>query len=722
MRKPLVALVLAAVACHASTNVPRSALISCEVEADCPGKGRTCIDGTCRLKTSACVEPVGDRFQLIADGVPCAVSHSADGVCSAGSCQESICGDGIVHAGVEECDTGDANTNPCDGFCTPDCTGFAPPYCGDGTVCADEECDNGPGNSDTPDACRTTCREPFCGDGITDSNEACDDGDTIDENGCSNACTLLPGWGCWNDREPRCNPVVFVDDDATSGGDGRSWATAYRDLESALAQPSSLEVWLAEGTYVPTTIVAPFPRPVGYVVLKDLRLYGGFTGNETLGNRRDWEQHRTVLSGDTNGDDPDDRTDNAYRVMELRGALSTIDTVVLDGVTISGGNADTSGFFTNGGGILVRGFPRFSVRNCEFENNSATGEGGALRQSAGELDLDHVVLRNNTANSGGAVQLGTVAANVRDCSFEENVATVVGSANAGGGAIATTGAKTLVERSTFRNNSANDSVGGALVSSLGSLRVKESRFESNAAAFGGAIHSFPLLAGNDDDLVVVDDSVFINNEAQWDGGAVKLRAGQARLSGCTFIGNVSVRPLGVGGGVFADDNVVSNSVFIGNQAATASAVYIRDGQLIGSTLQGNTTSPALYIDTGTAEGVPLVANNVIWDNPGGSVAFRDMPNPDNDAKPSGIHNCVQGGWMPPGVPAGVGNVDVDPQFDPTVDDNGIGLRLSASSPLIDAGSNTESARYATDAAGNPRFVDGDDDGTVTVDMGAFELP
>ncbi|HOW71410.1 MAG TPA: hypothetical protein PKY77_12475 [Phycisphaerae bacterium] len=33
------------------------------------------------------------------------------------------------------------------------------------------------------------------------------------------------------------NPQVFclVDDDASPGGDGRSWATAYRDLQDTLA-------------------------------------------------------------------------------------------------------------------------------------------------------------------------------------------------------------------------------------------------------------------------------------------------------------------------------------------------------------------------------------------------------------------------------------------------------------------------------------------------------
>ena len=51
------------------------------------------------------------------------------------------------------------------------------PFCGNGRLDPDEECDSGASNSDTaPGACRTTCRRAACGDGVTDPGEACDDG------------------------------------------------------------------------------------------------------------------------------------------------------------------------------------------------------------------------------------------------------------------------------------------------------------------------------------------------------------------------------------------------------------------------------------------------------------------------------------------------------------------------------------------------------------------
>ncbi|MGD8969736.1 MAG: hypothetical protein PVI07_19700, partial [Anaerolineae bacterium] len=51
------------------------------------------------------------------------------------------------------------------------------------------------------------------------------------------------------------NPVIYVDADATTGGDGQSWSTAYRYLQDALDEANSgggsYEIWVAEGVYYP---------------------------------------------------------------------------------------------------------------------------------------------------------------------------------------------------------------------------------------------------------------------------------------------------------------------------------------------------------------------------------------------------------------------------------------------------------------------------------------
>ena len=43
---------------------------------------------------------------------------------------------------------------------------------------------------------------------------------------------------------------IFVDIDATLGGNGSSWATAFDDLQTALATATNGdELWVAEGIY-----------------------------------------------------------------------------------------------------------------------------------------------------------------------------------------------------------------------------------------------------------------------------------------------------------------------------------------------------------------------------------------------------------------------------------------------------------------------------------------
>ncbi|TNF37664.1 MAG: hypothetical protein EP329_02560 [Deltaproteobacteria bacterium] len=92
--------------------------------------------------------------------------------------QSQLCASGVI------CPYG----KRCNDF-TGSCVGPDEGICGDELVEADEECDDGPGNSDTTaDACRTSCRAAGCGDGWIDSGEVCDDGNREDGDGCASDC------------------------------------------------------------------------------------------------------------------------------------------------------------------------------------------------------------------------------------------------------------------------------------------------------------------------------------------------------------------------------------------------------------------------------------------------------------------------------------------------------------------------------------------------------
>jgi len=92
--------------------------------------------------------------------------------------------------------------------------------CGDGVVSAHEQCDDGPGNADVPDACRTYCQMPACGDQIVDKGEECDTGPTGDGI-CTADCKLV--------KPPSLGGCC-----SASRGAGGSWVLAVAVLGLAL--------------------------------------------------------------------------------------------------------------------------------------------------------------------------------------------------------------------------------------------------------------------------------------------------------------------------------------------------------------------------------------------------------------------------------------------------------------------------------------------------------
>ena len=173
--------------------------------------------------------------------------------------------------------------------------------------------------------------------------------------------------------------IRYVDDDASTNGDGLSWDTAYKYLQDALFEaegdPTTTRIRVAGGTYWPDLgeggQVTEGDRGATFQLSDGLELNGGYRGcpeGDCLGgdpDERDIALYETILSGDLNGDDQPDwvnRGDNSYHVVTGNG---TDNTAVLDGFTIAGGNA-TGPFPRNSGGgmISVSGSPAVRSRIC----------------------------------------------------------------------------------------------------------------------------------------------------------------------------------------------------------------------------------------------------------------------------------------------------------------------------------------------------------------------
>lgn len=230
--------------------------------------------------------------------------------------------------------------------------------------------------------------------------------------------TINPARPAYNVRR------IYVSPQGAGTFDGSSWANAAKgsDLQMILRSTdtwnninSTLQIWVAAGTYVPTEPQLPGDERSASFVLKgnQVVVYGGFRGqvfddlgtliyagettldervygNVYSGNRQEpWAfAYQTIFSGDRLGNDNmgDDTTvasldpsQNTTRADNLNTVVTFDPTsvdVTLDGITITGGSATGTGEAGYGGGVLLGG-TGCGVERCLLHYNFAT-RGGAI--------------------------------------------------------------------------------------------------------------------------------------------------------------------------------------------------------------------------------------------------------------------------------------------------------------------------------------------------------
>ncbi len=436
--------------------------------------------------------------------------------------------------------------------------------------------------------------------------------------------------------------TVYVRAGAPSGGDGATWATAYTDLQDALAQAEIApaprpEIWIAAGVYRPDA--GSGDRAATFELFNGATLIGGFAGVGPNPDARDPVAFPTILSGDIGI--PGDATDNSRNVVTFRvfGAAA-----LMDGLIIEAGNADGIGIPSGSGGGLLNE-ANLTIIQCVFRNNYAE-IGGGLYGRFGTPTIQSCRFENNQAEKEGGGAFVRNGGVISDSIFSGNTAAF------GGGATICCG-PVEVRNSRFSSNFA--SLGGGLYSALGSVRIISTEFESNTASKGGG--AFTAGTG------VVVASCFFGNNTATDGG------GSAHSGELTIVNTVYSRnsALGSGGAIHTDAIVTIANTTI----ARSNALLFSGG---------------LYATNATT----ALSNSILWGNtdsqgPGQNAQIRSL-----GGSIVAMNNCVQG-WN--GSLAGAANISQGPAFENPNGPDGLpgtsddDYRLTAASPCIDAGNN-----------------------------------
>ncbi|UCG47267.1 MAG: hypothetical protein JSU94_17465 [Phycisphaerales bacterium] len=357
----------------------------------------------------------------------------------------------------------------------------------------------------------------------------------------------------WDDEAPA---ILYVDRGAGGANDGTSWADAFADLQDALAVAEAVvqvkEIHVAQGVYKPAG--PDGERVRSFELVGGVSVKGGYAGSGgPEPDARDINACRTVLSGDLNGDDiqvsdPCDLPAEQSRAENSRNVVRTPEgadeTLVLDGFTITGGNANGICGYPEyqcyGGGLMVYEQTNPTVRNCTFRDNSANSSGGGAY--AGRAELTNCRFIHNVAQYGGGCAGGGT---VSGCEFTGNFA------GHGGGL---SGCIEVVN-STFIANSAIMSGGGF----SGDTPMTNCTFIANRAGErGGALLNCETLTS----------CLFIGNSAGEMGGALYSYCYPChrQVVNCTFTGNRAGR---LGGAMYLgdeSDRKLRNSILWGNIA------------------------------------------------------------------------------------------------------------------------------------------------------------
>ncbi len=462
-------------------------------------------------------------------------------------------------------------------------------------------------------------------------------------------------------------PIRYVKAGAT--GNGKTWATASGNIQEMIDAPLTEEVWVAEGTYLPAVKAGngTYDRDKTFLLKNGVKVYGGFPAAGTPAMQdRDWEAHETILSGDLGT--PGNTTDNAFHIVIIAGQQNTEpEETILDGFTLTGGNADTDSSDTSvyvnnvyvsrtmGGGLYIGQYASAVLANLNINNNYAYLGGGISIEYENTISIAYTTISDNSAASDG-------------------------------GGIYNNGTLTLDHVSVNNNNALS---GAGIYNGWSSDSFFNNIIVNNNTSISNGAGIYNSSAG-----YFLKNSVISGNVSTSNGGGIFNESSIGNLTNVQITGN---RTSAYGGGMYNLEGLINLT------NVTISANDITVG------LAGVAFSGAVF----NHDSDVVTANSIIYGNDGGVVNFVSYPTYANSLV-QGVNDTTNGNIG--------GNIDPlfvsMPSYETAPFTTG-NFALQSNSPVINAGSDTQYTILAgntltdEDYEGNPRFAG-------VIDMGAYE--
>jgi hypothetical protein len=266
--------------------------------------------------------------------------------------------------------------------------------------------------------------------------------------------------------------------------------------------------------------------------------------------------------------------------------------------------------------------------------------------------------------------------------------------HAGGGIGVAEGSPLITDNQIAGNSATGVGGAGGGIFAVGSAEIVRNVIQGNYASGGGGA----LLAGP---VLFTDNRVEGNHAGANGGGGVSLGGGQPRVVQNVIEGNITS---GSGGGVAwtgtgsADLPQIANNTMIDNGAASGSAIAgSGGGAVVVNNIVVGTRGPTSVACSGSSVSLAVFSHNDVW---GGAAPYAGCPDP------TGTN----------------GNIAADPKFNDeccTIATAFSTFQLRQDSPSVDTGDNGAPVS-ATDFDKYPRVTDGDGDGALEIDMGAYE--